>query len=351
MFLSLQTQKEKNLYKESLALLGKQITDTLVKGEWKNKNRLERPITNIVVNGMGGSNLGAHIITTLLQKELKIPVAIDPGYDVAGYVGKNTAYIVSSYSGTTEEPLVAYAKAKQRGALVIALTALGENSLAKKARKDRIPLFQFPIDANPSKQPRLGLGAAMSGLLMILISLNALPKNILKDLTNGSKKLAKNSKILSSNSSPARNLAKRLKGKEIVIVTGPLFAGNAQTLRNQFNESAKQSSFFLTVSDMNHHALEGLRFPKSNKKRMVALFIDSDLEDKKIQKRINLSQEVFRKNKVSVINHTLIGKTKIEQSLELLQFGSYLSYYEAIINHVDPSKIPFVDWFKKKLST
>ncbi len=331
-------------------MLGKQITETISKGTWTNASGLKRPITNIVVNGMGGSNLGAHIITSLLQKELKIPVAIDPGYEIAGYVGKNTAYIVSSYSGTTEEPLVAYAKAKQRGALVIALTAIGENTLAVKAHKDRLPLFQFPITANLSNQPRLGVGAALCGLMNVLVALNAIPKSSLKELSTAAKKLAKNSKILASSQNPARVLAKRMKGKTIAIVSGPLFAGNAQTLRNQFNESAKQSSFFLTVSDMNHHALEGLSFPKSNRKRLIALFIESNLDDQKIQKRINLSQEIFRQNRVSVVKYQLSAKTKIEQGLELLQFGGYLSYYVSIINHVDPSKIPFVDWFKKKLS-
>lgn len=350
MFLSLKTKKEKELYKSSLAMLGKQITETISKGTWTNASGLKRPINNIVVNGMGGSNLGAHIIVSLLQKELKLPIAIDPGYDVAGYVGKNTAYIVSSYSGTTEEPLVAYTKAKQRGALVIALTAIGENTLSEKARKDRLPLFQFPISANPSNQPRLGVGAALSGLMTVLVALNALPKSSIKELSLAAKKLAKNSKILASSQNPARALAKRMKGKTIAIVSGPLFSGNAQTLRNQFNESAKQSSFFLTVSDMNHHALEGLSFPKSNRKRLSALFIESTLDDQKIQKRINLSQEIFRKNRVSVVTYKLQGKTKLEQGLELLQFGGYLSYYISIINHVDPSKIPFVDWFKKKLS-
>ena len=351
MFLSLKTKKEKEVYKESLSLLGKQITDTIAKGAWTNAAGLKRPITNIVVNGMGGSNLGARIIISLLAKELKIPVCIDPGYDVAGYVGKNTAYIVSSYSGTTEEPLVAYTKAKQRGALVIALTTIGENTLSTKALKDKTPLFQFPISANPSNQPRLGLGAAMSALAIVLVALNALPKNIIKELSNSAKKLAKNSKILSSSKNPARALAKKIKGKELIIISGPLFSGNAHALRNQFNESAKQHSLYLTVSDMNHHALEGLSFPKSNRKRLTTLFIDSSLDDKKIQKRMDISKELFKKNRIKVYGHKLSSKTKIEQGLELLQFGSYLSYYVSIFNHVDPMSIPWVDWFKKKLST
>jgi GMP synthase PP-ATPase subunit len=160
--------------------------------------------------------------------------------------------------------------------------------LSAKALKDKTPLFQFPISANPSNQPRLGLGASLSALISILVTLNVLPKSTIKELSTSAKKLAKNSKNLSGSSSPARSLAKKIKGKEILIITGPLLAGNAHTLRNQFNESAKQHASYLTVSDMNHHALEGLSFPRSNRKRLTALFIDSALDDKKIQKRMEV---------------------------------------------------------------
>jgi len=33
----------------------------------------------------------------------------------------------------------------------------------------------------------------------------------------------------------------------------------------------------------------------------------------------------------------------------MMQFGCWLTYYLAMINNVNPVKIPWVDWFKNEL--
>jgi glucose/mannose-6-phosphate isomerase len=351
MFLFLKQKPSENLYRESLMLLGRQINDALTDSYWNNQKKIRPDIKQVIINGMGGSNLGAEIIVSLFKKSLKLPVIIDPGYDVAGYVNKETAYIVSSYSGTTEEPIIAYNKAKKRGANIICLTAEGENKLANLAKKDKTPLLQFPTSTNPSGQPRLGLGAALVGLLLILIELGVLNKTILKDLGKITAKLSKNLKLLGDYyKSPARLMAKKIKNKQIILISGPLLAGNLKTLRNQFSESAKNLATYLTVSDMNHFALEGLKYPKNNSKNLVAIFFSSNLDDKKIQKRLKLTEDIYKKNKILTLNFWLTSGNILEQSLELLQFSSFLSYYLSIINQVDPMTIPFVDWFKKELT-
>ncbi len=339
MFLSLIRKTKPDLYRQSLELFPRQISDTLKNGVWTNAAKL-RSVKAIVINGMGGSHLAPAIIASLLKKELKLPVLIDPGYDIAGYVTKDTAYIVSSYSGTTEEPLAAYKKAKARGALVIAVTAEGGNTLSQLARKDGAPLFEFPTSANPSRQPRLGLGASMASFILVFKKLGALKNSVSKDLAKAAKKRA----------DASRALAVRFKNREIVLMSGPLFEGNLETLRNQINESAKNVATHLILPDLNHHSLESLSAPKSNRKRLAVLCIDSALDDPKVQKRAEISKEIFRKQGIPVIAHRLSAKTVLEQGLELLQFGSWLSYHLAIQNRVDPSAIPWVDRFKKQLA-
>lgn len=346
MFLSLSRKKEPDLYRESLARWSKQILDVLVGGMWYNEQKI-RPISNIVVNGMGGSNLGPEIIKSLFGKTLSMPIVIEPGYDIPGFVGKDTAYIVSSYSGTTEEPLVAYKKAKQRDALVIALTAVGDNKLAKMARQDKVPLFQFPTKANLSGQPRIGLGAALTGFILVLAKLGLLKNTTLRELEKTAKKFSRNPKIIET----AKHLARLLKNREIVSIASSLFEGNLKTLRNQLCESGKNFGQYLLISDMNHFALEGLGNPSSNGKRLGALFIESKLYDAKISQRLVLTKELFKQHGIATVSYCLTGKTILEQGIELLQFSNYLSYYVSINNRVDPMNIPSVDWFKKKLST
>jgi len=352
MFLFLKTKNTKNIYRDSLLSLSKQITDTIKNGTWTNADKITGPVRQIVINGMGGSNLGPEIARSIFRDELNLPIIIDPGYDIASYINRETVYIVMSYSGSTEEPLVAYLKAKKRGALVIAVTAMGDNPMVRLALKHETPLFQFPTTANPSGQPRLGLGAALTAFIMVLNKLEIIKKSITKELLQSTKKLNSSGKKLADNlKSPARLMAKKIKNHEILLVSGPLFIGNLKTLRNQLCESAKNMAGYLAVSDMNHFALEGLQYPKNNAKRLVAIFFESKLDNVKITKRLELTKEVFRKNKVLVISHKLNGANTLEQGLELLQFSGFLSYYLSIINQVDPMKIPWVDWFKKQLAT
>ncbi|MCX6704433.1 MAG: hypothetical protein NTZ07_03225, partial [Candidatus Woesebacteria bacterium] len=150
-------------------------------------------------------------------------------------------------------------------------------------------------------------------------------------------------------SNKAKQLAGKLSGKQPVIVGAEFLTGNIHALRNQFCESSKNYASFLELSDLNHFAMESLANPGSNKKNLAFFFFDSDFYHPRIQKRAELTKQIVKKNKISYIEYKLQGKTKFEQAYEMLQLGSWVTYYLAMINKVDPSKIPWVDWFKNQL--
>jgi len=95
--------------------------------------------------------------------------------------------------------------------------------------------------------------------------------------------------------------------------------------------------------------MEGLQFPKANSKNLKFIFFNSSLYHPRVQKRIELTKQIIKKNRIKYIDHELKGRNKITQGFELLQLGAWASFYLGILNRVDPSKIPYVDWFKKQL--
>jgi len=147
----------------------------------------------------------------------------------------------------------------------------------------------------------------------------------------------------------AKNLATKLTDKQIILIGGEFLEGNLHALRNQINENCKNFASYLIVPELNHYAMEGLAHPKANQKDLLFLFIDSKLYHPRVQERINLTKEVIKKNKIKFLTHELASTTRLEQSLELLQFGSWTTFYLAMLNQVNPAKIPFVDWFKNNL--
>ncbi len=310
-------------------------------------------ITNVVINGMGGSNIGAGIAKSAWSDQIKVPVSIIPGYFVPHHVDKNTLYIISSYSGGTEEPLSTYREAKKRGAKIMGLTAHGnKNPLAKLMLKDNIPGYIFKAGYNPSGQPRLGSGYMIFGVAVLLAKAGLFKIKVreIEDLIASLEiwtRLLKPEAGLAKNQ--AKKLARELENKIPVLVGAEFTLGTIRALRNIFCESSKNFATYLSLPDLNHFAMEGLANPKEGKKNLAFVFFDSKLYHPRIQKRSQLTKEVVKKNGVKALSHELSGENKMIQSFELLQFGAWVGFYLGMLNNIDPVKIPWVDWFKQQL--
>lgn len=335
---------------ESLKRLPDQIRSVMNETNLINLSSFPNNIEKVVINGMGGSNLGGYIIQSLFKSRLKVPLLIEPGYSVPAYVDKTTLYIISSYSGTTEEPIAAYKTAKRQGAMVAIITSDQESSLKKLATKEHVPAYFFSTSANSSNQPRLGLGYSVASFLALFKNLNLL-KIDSKEIKNSISQLKRKNNLYSKSHNDIKRLAKKLYGREVILMSGPLFEGNLRTIRNQWCETGKNFASYLVLSDMNHYALEGLQKPSNNRKRLAVLCLESDLESKKIKERLELTKEVIRKNGIPVLSYHPTGSSLLMQSFDLIQFGSWLTYYLSLLNHVNPLEVPWVDWFKKQLST
>ncbi|MFH1412647.1 MAG: SIS domain-containing protein [bacterium] len=343
------SQANLNLVSESLYRLPEQIDDVLKQSKSFKLPKRYKNVNKIVVSGMGGSNLGARIAASIFDQSLKFPIIINPSYEVPLYVDKNTLFIASSFSGNTEEVLSAYKEAKKHKAKIAVITSQNKNNkLMDMAKRDKTPSFAFNPQANPSNQPRLSLGYAIFALAIVMQKAGALKIN-LNSIKNANSKLKTWGSRLTPNKSnnAASKLADKLHHKNIIIVTGEFLEGNAHALRNQFCENSKNFADYLTLPDMNHYAMEGLDKPSGS--NLIFLFFDSNLYSPRVQKRNSLTKEVVRRNKIKLINHKLNGRTKLEQSLEMLQLGSWVTLYLAELNNADPMKIPWVDWFKKQL--
>jgi glucose-6-phosphate isomerase len=73
----------------------------------------KKPILNVVLAGMGGSALPGVIVGSWPQ--LNVPFEIVRNYTLPPYVGEQTLFISSSYSGNTEETLEALHHAEEKG--------------------------------------------------------------------------------------------------------------------------------------------------------------------------------------------------------------------------------------------
>lgn len=350
---SKQVENDESRVAESISLLPDQMRQVFDEMHLIKVPREYSKINKVVVSGMGGSNIGARIVKAVFSDRLKAPISITPGYEVPAFVDKNTLFILSSYSGTTEEPLSTYKEAKKRGAKIIAITACGKNNtLEKLMMKENIPGYIFKPEYNPSGQPRMAVGYSAFGMAVLLAKAGLFEikekeaLDVIAELELWDRELRPSEK---EDINFAKRIAKDLHNKQIVLVGAEFLIGNLKTLRNQFCETSKNFASYLALPDLNHFAMEGLAFPKSNHKDLVFFFFNSKLYHPRIQKRAMLIKEVVKKNGIRVVSHELKGKTKFAQGFEMLQIGSWITFYLGMLNRVDPEKVPWVDWFKEEL--
>ncbi len=346
----------------SIQLLGKQVEEVLAQAKKVKIPSSYKKVNNLVVLGMGGSALGAHLIKSVFLKNLKISVEIVNGYQTPGFVNEKSLVIASSYSGSTEEILNAVGDAKKRKAKVLVIASGGK--LAEWAKQNKVPALVFSTNNNPCGSPRMGLGYSIFGQIALLVNagilklspaeiksaLNTIAKyNLLFGTGSPEEKPAPTTDAVQSGGNPAKQLATSLMDKSVWYAASEHLAGNAHIAANQMNENAKRFAGYFIVPEMNHHLLEGLLFPENNKESFNFLLVESDLYDQRVQKRYEITKQVLAKNNIGNFSYKCQEKNIFTQACEVLVLFSYISFYSAMLQGIDPTAIPVVDFFKEQL--
>ena len=147
----------------------------------------------------------------------------------------------------------------------------------------------------------------------------------------------------------AKKLAIAFSAKIVNLVASEFLEGAVHAVRNPLNETGKHFAQYSIIPELNHHLLEGLKFPGSLADTLLFAFINSRFYSEKISRRISLTQEVVRQNGIETLIIDLTADSSFEQVFELIQLMTYVSFYLAIYHNVDPAPVPWVDYFKRRL--
>jgi len=301
-------------------------------------------IENIVVCGMGGSSLPAHIISSVFN--IKVPIYICETYTVPLWTGKNTLVILSSYSGNTEETLSCGAQAKERGCLIAGITSGGK--LREFLDELHVPFYHFNPKFNPSKLPRFGIGYGIFGQLGLLSNLNLINDYSGEQLDL---QLADSIKHLTlcfdSIVNSAQEFVNKANGDILVLFSSEHLKGNGHTFTNQINETSKTLSFCAELPEADHNLIEGL---KKSQTGIIVLFIESQNYPVRILERFDITREIINEDGYKSYVYKVNKGSLMQEMLEVLLFSSFSSVKLAEYNNTDPLAIPSIDYIKSKLS-
>jgi glucose/mannose-6-phosphate isomerase len=339
-----------NVY-QSILNLPKQIKQT-----YENTKNLSFPegykdIDEVLVCGMGGSSLGAHFVSTLLRDSIKVPFTIVNGYEIPGFVNKNTLVILSSNSGTTEEIISCLNLAKEKTDKIYAITTGGK--LKEEVDNGNIQGYIFSQELNIAGQPRLAVSYTIVSIMAVLKHLKLLDYDN-SDIEDAIMYLENKNTVYDIKVNASGNITKEYAYKiyeKLPIIVGTEFTeGAAHTFANQINETSKNLSIYFIIPELNHHLLEGLVHPSIVHSDSIFIFINSEFYHKRDKARIDITKQILTEKKIEYIEINLKAKNKIAQAFEMLQVGSFITLYLAILYKQDPCPIKTVDYFKEQLS-
>ena len=301
----------------------------------------------ILVLGMGGSAIGGDLLAGLQEMQAGVPVEVHRGYGKPSPADDQTLVIASSYSGNTEETLVAFERSWQPGVKAIAATHGG--ALATRARVLGVPLFPIEVEG----EPRSVMGYSLFALLGFVQRLGLAPDRS-ADVAEAFKLMQAMTADLAPDRPAGQNAAKalamRATDKAVLILGAQHLEAVARRWKAQIAENAKHLAVSESLPEWDHNGVEGLHFPPGAAPHDLYVILESALYHPRIALRCRLTRRLLEENRCAWDTYAASGKSPLAQVMTATLFGDYVSYYLAILNGVDPSATPNLDRFKKLMA-
>jgi glucose/mannose-6-phosphate isomerase len=304
-------------------------------------------IRQILVAGMGGSAIGASLVKAYSAPQLKIPLEVHRDYKLPAWAsGPETLVVASSHSGNTEETRSAFDTAQENGCRLLVITTGG--ALADMSQAAGCDLWQFEHNG----QPRAAVGYSFGLLLALLNRLGLIPDQN-EEIQQAYADLLDQRALISPEIKTAKNPAKREAGqivdRWISVFGADYLAPVARRWKGQISEVAKAWAQFEALPEADHNTLAGVVNPEQVLLKTMTLFLRSDFNHARNQRRVDLTKKNFM---LEGLNTDLVearGSSRLSQMWTLIHFGDFLAYYLAMMYGVDPTPVAAIENLKSEL--
>jgi glucose/mannose-6-phosphate isomerase len=318
---------------------------------WTKVHQLALPenygnVDEVVILGMGGSAIGGDLLRALLLPECPVPIVVHRDYGLPAHVSDRSLVIACSYSGNTEETLLGFGLAVERGAQVVSVTTGGE--LAQRSTELGLPLCRYEYEA----QPRAALGYSLMiplGILEIVGLIGDQSEDVAEAVAVMRAWQQEISETIPAAQNAAKTLAAELYGHLPVIYGAEHLSEVARRWKGQFNENSKSWGVFDILPELNHNTVAGYALPKELAELAVVILLTSTLYHPRLRLRFDITRGLLEQHGFAWKTIEARGQSALAQALSIIHFGDYVSYYLAMLNHVDPWSIGNIDLVKTRL--
>ena len=149
---------------------------------------------------------------------------------------------------------------------------------------------------------------------------------------------------------PAKQVASFLHGMLPVIYGAGFLSSVARRWKTQLNENSKVWAFAEVLPELDHNAAQGLALPSEVTKKAAVVLLHSSLLHSRLSFRYRVTQELLAQEGVRHHRIEATGWSPLAHLLGTVMLGDFVSYYLAMLNHVDPAATPALDWVKEQIS-
>lgn len=304
-------------------------------------------IEQVLIAGMGGSAIGADLLSAYVAPHCRVPVFVQRDYDLPAWAqGSKTLVIASSHSGNTEETLSAFSQAVERGCQRLVISTGGK--LSQAARNSDTPVWRF----NHQGQPRAAVGYSFGLLLAAFKRLNFIPdpteelKDTYAAMQTQQERLLPNVPAIEN---PAKRFAGQFVDRWVIIMGADLLAPVARRWKGQISEVAKAWGQFEALPEANHNTLAGILNPEKQLTHTMVIFLQAANNHPRNRQRLNITRQAFMLAGLGNDSYQAQGKSRLAQLWTTLHFGDFTAYYLAMAYQVDPTPVSAIESFKQEM--
>ncbi|MES2703700.1 MAG: bifunctional phosphoglucose/phosphomannose isomerase [Bacteroidota bacterium] len=294
--------------------------------------------SNIVVTGLGGSGIGGSIVQNYVFDKLKVPFLVNKDYFLPAFVDKRSLVIVCSYSGNTEETIMALEQAKKAKATIVCITSGG--AIAEFANKKKLDCILVPA----GMPPRSCIGYSLVQILYVLSHFGVISNSFEREIKSAIKVMQANE---NKTQKKALALANKIHGKLPIIYSASTFEGMAIRFRQQINENSKMLAWHGAIPEMNHNELVGWRDDAQDK---VVIILRNDDDFEKVQTRMEINKKIIKKYTSNIIEIHSEGSSYWEKIFYFIHLTDWISVLLADLRELDATEVKVIDFLKKSLA-
>lgn len=306
-------------------------------------------VKQVVIAGMGGSAIGADLLTSYAASACSVPIIVHRDYDLPAFAhGPETLFIASSHSGNTEETLTSFDAALANGCTIVAVSTGGK--LAEKATAANVPVWEF----EHAGQPRAAVGYSFGLLLALFVRMGFLPADQV-DLPQTVADMKSQERLLGvdvpAHKNPAKRYAGQMVGRWVTVFGSGALSPVARRWKGQINEIAKAGANFEFLPEADHNTLAGTQNPYETLLHTHSIFLRAPSDHPRNRLRADATRKAMMLEALSTDAYDARGNSLLSHIWTTLHFGDYLAYYLAMIYKVDPTPVEALVELKAKLKS